>query len=255
MSSATNPITYPHDELKIDQAEVREVEGMGLGLFATENISAGTIILLDTPVLTLKNDESAFEFSLAYVNAPDYVTALLDNGAFSEGRYARQLRVKTEMFRHFWMTKYNLPWGDDYWHPLADNVMRAFSIFQNNSAEIGGAPGLHPSGFYPTFSRINHSCAPTATWRTGPGPEYIMTVRAATDIAAGDQIFVCYDYRLTDQHRNLTRAQRQIICGSWYFESQHEDFRERRLCLGPTPMEEMVAYTGKDSPLNMGPRI
>lgn len=128
MSAASNPITYPYEELNIDKAEIRAVEGMGLGLFATQDISAGELIFRDSPLLIMDDVRDINEFGDRYLSLPKNLVPYLDSGAISGERYERDVDAKTLQF-HYWWTRKNefavdIDAQSDYWFPMIDKIVR-----------------------------------------------------------------------------------------------------------------------------------
>ncbi|XXH00127.1 hypothetical protein Hte_006469 [Hypoxylon texense] len=218
MSSQAKPITYPHNVLGIDKAEVRAAGNMGTGVFATKDIAKGEVIFIDTPILILNDMNDTEEFITKYLSLPEEIAQYLDNCYLSEAMRARYANDKTIQFQWWWKRNNNridMAEGNDYWHPLIDKVVRAYCIYATNNA--GNSLKMDSTAFYPTFSRINHSCVPSSDWQIDDGPDYFVTMRALRDIPAGEQIFLSYDYRITDPNRMLSRAARQKILDTWGF--------------------------------------
>ncbi len=77
----------------------------------------------------------------------------------------------------------------------AEAVRRACGIMYTNCYEVGGG-GLSCRALYETVSRVNHSCLPNCYRRFASDADQEfgtrMVVFAARDIAAGEEITVCY---------------------------------------------------------------
>ncbi|KAI0126750.1 hypothetical protein BJ170DRAFT_417620 [Xylariales sp. AK1849] len=85
------------------------------------------------------------------------------------------------------------------------------AIFYTNNAQMG-SNGEYGSGIFPTFSRINHSCIPNASW-TYNHDLGMMTVHAMKDILPEEEITITY---VQDQE-HLPYVQRAELLEDWGF--------------------------------------
>ncbi|SMQ51899.1 unnamed protein product [Zymoseptoria tritici ST99CH_3D7] len=149
--------------------EVRHIEGKGQGLVATQKIPRGSVILTDTPILSVecsnwddrKTAQRAIEAALNRISKPDQAIYL----SLYEGRPE---------------------------HPESS----AARIFHTNSFESADGSKF----VLPLISRLNHSCVPNAV-------AVDRDVHAQKDILSGEEIQICYketwDEVLTASQRNF----------------------------------------------------
>ncbi|KAI1767862.1 hypothetical protein GGR53DRAFT_525479 [Hypoxylon sp. FL1150] len=187
---------------------------MGSGFFATRDIAAGTIILLDTWLLCLPlNREKwsgSFElFADAYYSAPSSIASLIDDAAPHPTNF-EDLRPMLMAQADKWLErKFRRPVCQrDYWLPLAEKIVRAYCTFKNNACEVSDTP---EEAFYPTYSRFNHSCDPNIGWSFEGEPDYLIRIYAMRDVKAGEQLFISYTDHLSNRQSPLPLESRQKL--------------------------------------------
>ncbi|KAI0166927.1 hypothetical protein GGR52DRAFT_574892 [Hypoxylon sp. FL1284] len=226
MVEANMAVTYPLGQATLELVEVRSVPGMGFGMFAKENIYKDMTMLIDTSLLDLEIDGATPEFADKYADLSRGMSLYLDNAAFSPMRYNDLKESVTDILRRWWAQKNGKVYTRsqaEYWSPYLEKILRAFSIFGNNAADIsfGASRPGGPAAFYPMFSRFNHSCMPSADWELKFGtndrvPD--MHITAQRPIRKGEQIFLSYDYRVDLTDPPLDRQGRHaILMEGWGF--------------------------------------
>ncbi|KAL1608319.1 hypothetical protein SLS60_003259 [Paraconiothyrium brasiliense] len=138
--------------------EIRDVDGKGKGLFATQPILKGTCILSETPVLTVPASPSLQDIEDLWL----HVTHLPD-----EQRQAFEALSTC--------------------HPYDNNFTKYLNIVRTNSYSVRDGAG----GICLVASRINHACDSNAqhTWNDRLGK---ITVYALRDIAENEEITTNY---------------------------------------------------------------
>lgn len=149
----------PENEPDTPLFEVKELPGKGKGLVARVDISQGTRILCEKPLLTV---QSAPPRELE----PVLATKL-------------KAMSKTEQ-RQFFSLHNNFPGK----HVLS-------GVLKTNALPCG--PGSTEGGIYPTICLINHSCLPNShnNWNDQAEHE---TIHAIQPIRAGEEITIPYDH-------------------------------------------------------------
>lgn len=139
--------------------EIRDVPGKGKGLVARVQISVGTRILLEKPLLSVPPIPN------------------LDAEAFIESLLA-DLPEKEK--QDFLSLQNNYP-----------EMSPCRGIFKTNALPCGPDDTVH-SAVYQTMCLINHSCAPNCqhTWNDDRGGEALHAVRP---VEAGEEITISYD--------------------------------------------------------------
>lgn len=149
----------PSGEPDISPFEVKEIPGKGKGLFARADISKGTRILCEKPLLTFES------------MSPKHLEPTL----------AGKLKAmtKTEQ-RQFFSLHNNFP---------GRYVLSG--IVKTNALPCG--PGSSMGGVYPAICLINHSCLANShnNWNDNEKHE---TIHAIRPIKAGEEITIPYDH-------------------------------------------------------------
>ena len=159
--------------------EQRLVAGKGFGLFARRNISRGTLILHEKPLLEIPQNT----LELAY---HEYLKLPVDSKAKFDALHCYlPSNINAEQAArmcapHFNISEKELP------HYVAEQA-RVIGIFACNDFQLANGH----LGVFDMSSRINHSCIPNAHHTNNPvlGEE---TIYAICDIKAGEEILVNY---------------------------------------------------------------
>ncbi|KAI0834679.1 SET domain-containing protein [Hypoxylon sp. FL0890] len=204
--------------------EVRPVQGMDMGMFATEYIPQGTVIISESPLMSLPaNLDNYAMFCYAYDNLSKDVASQVDELHANPKILAKQSSGKNwENFdgwyrRSVQNSKVDISTGGGLLlrEIAVRRYAKAYTIFCTNAVEItGGRVGL-----YPTYCRINHSCDPNSRW-TFEGNN--LKVVAMRNIDAGEQIFVSYSWEVKDPEKNLNRNERRRVLQNWGFDCECE---------------------------------
>ncbi|KAH8703446.1 hypothetical protein BGW36DRAFT_354868 [Talaromyces proteolyticus] len=151
--------TDPLKELKIPLFEIKDIPGKGKGLVARLNISSGTLLLCEKPLLRIQSKPRE-ELE------PLLVTKLKAMSRASQ--------------RQFLALHNNFPGK----YPFS-------GIVKTNALPCGS--GSHVGGVYPTVCFINHSCIPNAhnSWNRSEEHE---TIHAIRPIKIGEEITISYDH-------------------------------------------------------------
>lgn len=199
---------------------------MGLGLFATQDISRGTRILTDTAIFTLPRD-------VAYTSTEQRIMHVCDQ-LIKQGLFEEKLAEMEKLVSHDAMAAH---WSVQnacrkFWTDFAErmrlpqagidaNVARFAKLvsilIRNRTGPLGDFLGIETYfAIFPISARVNHSCQPNAhrqvNTRVGQ-----LTVHALRDIQAGEQIFVSYLHVLAEnppeklkRHRGLRAS--FVVC-------------------------------------------
>lgn len=169
MLSGTDPIR----ELGIALFEVNDIPGKGKGLVARFNISKGTRILCEKPLLTVRP------------MPPEEL----------ERTVAAKLKALSKAEQRQFLSLHNNSPGK---YPFG-------GIVRTNALPCGA--GSSVGGVYPTACLINHSCLPNShnSWNSVAGHETIYAIRP---IKSGEEITIAYDHGgpSTDRQAFLTKS-------------------------------------------------
>lgn len=149
----------PLKDLEISLFEIRDIPGKGKGLVARFNISSGTRLLCEKPLLTLQAKSQ-----------PELESLLV----------AKLKAMPKSSQRQFLSLHNNFPGK----FPFS-------GIFKTNALPCGSRSPI--GGVYPTACLINHSCIPNAhnNWNSNEEHETIYAIRP---IQSGDEITIPYDH-------------------------------------------------------------
>jgi SET domain len=140
--------------------KIAPIPGKGLGLIATQDITPGTLLLSESPLLTTEG-----------VTTIDLEVA--------ESQLRKKFSSLSLSSQKAFMALHN-NYPDD--KPLS-------GIVRSNGYPLG--PGAEAGGVYETISRINHSCAPNVVQAWNPLAEK-ETVYAVRSMSAGTEICTAY---------------------------------------------------------------
>ncbi|KAI0139402.1 SET domain-containing protein [Hypoxylon sp. NC0597] len=206
--------------------ELRHVEGMGVGMIATEFIPKGTIIISEPALIIIPSRKNTIEtFCEMYTNLSDESREQYDR------LYANPKTIR--QYSDWDQRSYFERWYDDHMKGSGVNfktvagqqkrtndvkrLIIAYAVYMTNGAGVEWAKGGSGTGVFATYCRINHSCAPNCSWTFRGSNPVLMKVKTSRGIAAGEQIFICYHWKLLDPVQNLNRAARRQILRDWGF--------------------------------------
>ncbi|KAK4621331.1 hypothetical protein CLAFUW4_07083 [Fulvia fulva] len=162
--------------------EVRASPGKGYGVFATRDVSAGTLILADRHVMVIakeagkrQDSEDDIERAFKQLNQQQAEQLLALHAGPEDGRSLVERIYTTNRFGDF------------------DSTYMCLNI-----------------------ARINHACGPNVASTAGETND-VDNIRAIAPIKKGDEI--CISYR-SDLCWIMTREQRQALLQSWNFDCQ-----------------------------------
>jgi hypothetical protein len=147
--------------------EVRSSRGKGLGLFARRKIKRGTRIVVETPLFTIRPQNTA--------GGDAYTLQQLFNDV--ENAY-KQLSPGEKAA---YLTCFDNRPADD------KETSREVLIFKNNAAPLSDGT----FGIFPKMAKINHSCKPNAV-SVYSEPQGTRIIWAARDIKKGEEITITY---------------------------------------------------------------
>ena len=189
---------------------LRSVPGRGLGIFAVRAIKAGVRILTDKPL-----------FSITDCNVDDGIEERICL-SFSQLSQEQQQQFETLHCPepHTWTT--------------------LVSRFLANSFEMEDIA----AGVFLEASRVNHSCCPNAffAWNWGLNQ---LTIHAMSDILAGEEITISYDFQFTPFAARRNRFRRvygfECDCAACHLDTERGrlgDQRRQRMKILDLAIEE-----------------
>jgi hypothetical protein len=182
---------------------LRDVPGKGKGLVAIENISKGTRILSELPVITTPERQRDSKWLKAHIS--------------------QQIDSLDETQRQLFFSMYNR-------YPYENVVEQSFGILRTNSLPIkdNGIGG----GIFLEACRINHACDNNAQkhWNPSIKPH---TVHALRDIPAGEEITIYYlgldSSRATRQERLQDKFGFLCCCRLFSLPAEQSQESDKRL--------------------------
>lgn len=204
--------------------------GKGMGLFATEFIPKGAKILDEKPVLTCptldgpRGPKHNTQYLLGFVAQVFSLSPQLQLEVFHlRGEKASVPPPSMRRFRDV-LDQFSHPDGSRLSWRESLRLQDALRIFYTNAAAMYGGsstwwfwrPAELGDGLFLTFSRMNHSCEPNASWDTDlHGRPGVMSVRAERDIKKDEEITISY---IPVANRPVEKR-RQMLRG-WGFDCQ-----------------------------------
>ncbi|MCB9637322.1 MAG: SET domain-containing protein [Myxococcales bacterium] len=178
--------------LYMPKAEIRESPGMGRGLFATQDLVKGELIVAEAPLVSafsLENQvlsgflgmfANPWSLTLAVLQqepAQRALCALLSNAHQDK---TEALRGNLEFFQQ--------AWPEEYPDAPTDELIQWMERFQTNSFVV---PHKYhkKTAAYLVVAMLNHACLPNATFAF---EDETIVVHAQLDIPQGEQIFTSY---------------------------------------------------------------
>eukprot|EP00095_Tigriopus_kingsejongensis_P000746 maker-scaffold273_size229271-snap-gene-1.18 protein:Tk00746 transcript:maker-scaffold273_size229271-snap-gene-1.18-mRNA-1 annotation:"hypothetical protein FOMPIDRAFT_1029454" len=172
--------------------EVRPIPGKGLGVVATRNVSPGTLLIDEGPLLLLdppckRNDilkllGCRLFSSINMRSTPDRIRAQIHQMILE--KLVQKLDPDQLRLLYSLTDK-----SDESSGSRSDRSTKSlWGIWQTNSIPLGS---YRVSGIFPTVVRLNHSCRPNAhhIWDAESGREQVWVVG---DIRAGQEITISY---------------------------------------------------------------
>ena len=183
-----------------------EIPGKGQGLVATAKLPVGTIIVTDTPLITVENiaDETGGDtHSLAVWEIAAEFRRLPDE---------QKIQVLS-------LHDPDSDWEESKLSSVTGILDKVVRIFISNSIELCSHKEMNvtKSGLYCTISRINHSCAPNVVWSWLQDDESrsVKQVRVCREIMEGEEILANY-CGSTDTFLSKGERQRMLL-KNWKF--------------------------------------
>jgi hypothetical protein len=174
---------------------IKQIPGIGgmRGVFAAEDLPAGTLILAECPVYTWKghfSDVSVLRSTVTGICSSDKAYAatkslhpfVLADADEEEIATMRDLWGETLALA---VTDLNSLRGSEI---NADEVLRVSIALQHNA---------YGSGFYQIFSLVNHTCAPNCTKlcpTTDKGWRRASEIWTNRDVQKGEELTICYNH-------------------------------------------------------------
>ncbi|KAI1104095.1 SET domain-containing protein [Jackrogersella minutella] len=181
--------------------EVRRLDSTkGEAVFATVNISRGTRIAAEVPLIMIpptSDNEEVLEFFKASDQVPDDKLSEMVH-ILCQLSVTESIREDQHIRREAWTFYKNKKWRDRDGNTLqgkklaraVKKTINLCAIYLTHNVQLGPG-GKYGSGVFSLYSRINHSCAPNAHNSWNPTMKRL-TLHATQDLKAGDQIFVNY---------------------------------------------------------------
>lgn len=189
----------------------------GHGLFAADDIEAGTLIIQESPLLTTTREEAQ--------SASEHISIPAQIGLLSAEDQRRLMDLYHNPSKLSEFAEYQ---GQPCDGAADIDLAVALAKFYTNAATI--STGDLDAGLFTTFCRMNHSCAPNTSW----GYDHIsrmMHVYAARDIKQGEELTDSYTTLAQPRARRLKElANWGFRCGCAVCEGPRAEEHEARRC-------------------------
>lgn len=156
--------------------------GKEFQLTTTEAINQGEVIVAETPIVSIPDDNPKFT---TYVW--DLVDKILSNNDIKQHYYSQRLKTSKFMLdpvdkqlEQFFATRYKCT------REVVRNIY--FGVCTNNVGYTDAERVVLGHGIYPVISRSNHSCRPNARHYPGNIESKEVTLMAIRDILPGDAV-------------------------------------------------------------------
>lgn len=159
----------------LHRAELREVEGKGLGVVAVEAMAAGEQVLAEPPLLLF--DVAALDSRSGAALLGLRSTGRPPGGMEAQLRRRLDEECSEEQRAAFW----------ELCDSFTPAVKSAAGIFLSNSFDLGAGSSC---GVFAAASRFNHSCVPSVvrTWQDSG----CMVFRTSRPVPAGEELTITY---------------------------------------------------------------
>ncbi|KAK9776921.1 hypothetical protein AB5N19_07513 [Seiridium cardinale] len=170
--------------------EIRKTSSKGTGVFAIQDIRAGTVILREKPILRCLNLDWPVWFSACLqlmegidALAPEKKAEVMNLYAYSPEQHIALIGGMVDTGMKMRKNRY----------PKEDYIKLSF-VMKTNFFNLDVNGGQDLCGLYLDFSRINHSCACNANNDVQPAADgsQEMVIRAKEMIAKGSEITIEY---------------------------------------------------------------
>lgn len=177
--------------------------GKGLGVFAAHSLETGSIIMRETPIITIKppNHTPGTGYPMSKI---------------SQLVHAEYNKLSKEEQRDILSLTYSVLSNDVA--KYGKNIDILGLIFRNNAYDTGSEIGL-----FPRIARINHSCRPNAAYYWNAKLNKRM-VYATRNIEDGEEIFVSFISLLTtreERQKKLSRYGFTCTCPACSQDPEH----------------------------------
>lgn len=197
---------------------------MGLGLFATRDISRGTQILSEAPILTVPRDEQGRARGQPTLTERvlTFCECLVKQGVYGDKDTALRELVSHEDLEEdeqvldacrTFVVELASRLGLDRGRIEGNTAVfaRLYSAFHYNSFSETHPDGETDIYLCPVFARINHACSPNCHPQISEATRQL-TVHAVKDIKAGEQFFISY---INSVGAVRTTRDEMLFCTYW----------------------------------------
>lgn len=170
------------NNFEAEMYEIKQIQGRGSGIVATRDISRGTRILAEAPLMQIymKSPQSVVEQVISAFSRLSH-----DDITTYEGLYGVDFdRVVPQPEKEALRSK------EFASEEEREAACRRLATFYTNQFSLDYL-SPHTSGVFADISRINHSCVPNTQWSYNAELN-LMTIHANRDIRAGAELTISY---------------------------------------------------------------
>ncbi|KAI1325151.1 hypothetical protein F5Y16DRAFT_401765 [Xylariaceae sp. FL0255] len=234
--------TYADSPMIHEGLTILDAGSRGVGLFTSQSIAAGSLLITEGPIIALLGEEKGDEIQI-----PSMIEQFRQ---LSEGDKAKYLDLRaddTKLTCRSCLAA--IARQDD--PGFAKTVVK---IFRTNACEMGtpGGEDFRGHGVFPTYSRMNHSCTPNAFWHYDPEQNQVR-INAMRDLAQGEEVCISYTYYgeelLKSREDRKKVIEFQCECHSCSAaEYQQSDARRERLSMISQGLQEAYSFEKSTEP-------
>lgn len=187
-------------ETQFSMCQIAPIPGKGLGTIATRDIRQGILILEETPLATVQNQD--FFAADGDEETDNMVKDIVD----SVKRLSIQQRYEFLQLYRFFPDSYSEAFKQSPAPYNSDESIDIIAKFLTNSfGDTKHADVLKVLTL--KASRLNHSCSPNATWRYNRETNKFQ-IRANQDIASGSEVTIVYSCLLEPRKDRQAKLER-----------------------------------------------
>ncbi|KAI1326523.1 hypothetical protein F5Y16DRAFT_421690 [Xylariaceae sp. FL0255] len=174
--------------------EERAAGSQGRGMFTTKSIPRHSLLLKESPILTVDKEEIQTHDNVLEVVSKKFSrfseedqNKYLALSTSQQGLESHQIKILEQEIR-----RVNKDATKESIEALLSKMLKIDAVWCTNSVSMKSAPGApFKKGVFPTHSRLNHSCAPNAHWRFDKDTNKLRVV-AMRDLAVGEEVLISY---------------------------------------------------------------
>jgi hypothetical protein len=188
---------------------IKKADRKGFGVFTTMDISRGTTIMMEEPLIHFTAEYTPDDIMKAYSDLPvKSQTEFMALASVHHIKINKDIKSQLTLYTSSKLASYPATYQRDInmLQVRSSRKKTVQSIFYANAMAIGDGAAI-----FKDASRINHSCVPNASYQWAPHNQ-AMHIRITKDIPADGEITICY----IDPCNNTT-SRKKLLLNSYAF--------------------------------------